>query len=723
MVAPRPAPGPSSDPEPGAETVADPAAPLAPTLADDHARRRAHMVAAHIAGRGVHHPGVLRAMGEVPRERFVPESMAEFAYEDHPLPIAEGQTISQPFIVALMAEAAEVGPDDRVLEVGAGSGYGAAVLGRVAARVWTVERHAPLAEGAARVLADLGYDNVAVGTGDGTLGWPEAAPFDAIVVTAGGPYAPAALLEQLAEGGRLVIPVGPSDREQELLRIRRTGDRFVEESLGPVRFVPLIGVEGFGGAGPGGAGPGGDEPSGPSRVVVSGGSSASGGNAGPARPGAGRHPGVHGVSALVAEVAEPFGSIAGAEVGPLLDRIGDCPVVLMGEASHGTSEFYRMRAHLTRELILRKGFTVVAVEADWPDAAHVDAWVRHRPPAQPELAAFSRFPTWMWRNREVTAFVDWLRAHNQGRDDRDQVAFCGLDLYSLFTSRDAVLGYLDRVDRDAARTARARYGCLTPWEHDPARYGLAVTSGRFAGCEAGVVAMLSDLLHRRLEYAANDGDSFLDAAQNALVVADAERYYRVMYQGSVASWNLRDQHMFETLRTVMAHRGAGTKVVVWEHNSHIGDASATEMGARGEHNVGMLCRREFGDDAFLIGFGTDHGTVAAASEWGGRMEHKAVRPSHPRSYERVFHDSGVPAFLLHLRDPRRPEVRTELADPRLERAIGVIYRPETELQSHYFHADLVRQFDEYVWFDATTPVDALPTRGSDGGADTYPFGV
>jgi protein-L-isoaspartate(D-aspartate) O-methyltransferase len=383
-----------------------------------------------------------------------------------------------------------------------------------------------------------------------------------------------------------------------------------------------------------------------------------------------------------------------------------------------------MRAHITRELILRKGFTVVAVEADWPDAARVDAWVRHRRPTPPEFRAFRRFPTWMWANREVAAFVDWLRDHNaDAGDPARQVTFCGLDLYSLYTSRDAVLGYLDRVDPGAAAVARARYSCLSPWEHDPARYGRAVVTGRFTGCEEGVVATLTDLLRQRLDYAARDGDSFLDAAQNALVVADAERYYRVMYYGSVDSWNLRDQHMFETLQTVRAHRGPGTTVVVWEHNSHTGDASATEMGARGEHNVGLLCRREYGEDAFLVGFGTDRGTVAAASDWGGPMEIKAVRPSHARSYERVCHDTGLPAFLLHLREPERAELRDELMAPRLERAIGVIYRPQTELQSHYFQAVLPQQCDEYVWFDESTAVTPTPTRGTAGMPETYPFGL
>jgi protein-L-isoaspartate(D-aspartate) O-methyltransferase len=428
------------------------------------------------------------------------------------------------------------------------------------------------------------------------------------------------------------------------------------------------------------------------------------------------------LATLVRDAGQPFSSIEGAELGGLLDRIGDHPVVLLGEATHGTSEFYRMRARITRELILRKGFTAVAVEADHPDAVRVDTWIRQRPVVGPALEPFSRFPTWMWRNREVRDLVDWLHAHNAnvGPPER-QVSFHGLDIYSLYASRDAVIAYLESVDLEAAALARHRYGCLTPWQHDPASYGRAVVSGRFASCEDQVVEVLSELLRRRLEL--GFGEEYGDATQNAAVVAAAERYYRIMYQGSRESWNLRDQHMFETLETVRARRGPGTKVVVWEHNSHIGDASATEMGARGEHNVGMLARRAYGDDAFLVGFGTHDGVVAAATDWGGPMERKAIRPSHPDSYERLCHDTGIPAFGLHLRHPDHQALRDELAQPRLERAIGVIYRPETELQSHYFQASLPHQFDEYVWFDRTSAVQPIATHEVAGVPDTYPFGL
>jgi protein-L-isoaspartate(D-aspartate) O-methyltransferase len=286
-----------------------------------------------------------------------------------------------------------------------------------------------------------------------------------------------------------------------------------------------------------------------------------------------------------------------------------------------------------------------------------------------------------------------------------------------------VITYLDGVDPAMAAIARRRYGRLTPWEHDPAAYGRAALSEPYRSCEKTVVAMLGDLLKRRIEYSQRDGDRFFDAAQNARLVAAAESYYRIMYYGSADSWNLRDQHMFETLERLVEFHGTGSKAVIWAHNSHVGDAAATEMSARGEHNIGQLCRARFADSAYIIGFGTDHGTVAAASDWDGPMEIKRVRPSHEASYERLCHDSGVKAFLMHLKEPVRKAVRDELSAARLERAIGVIYRPDSELQSHYFQACLPRQFDEYAWFDETRAVAPLAPVVAHGVPETFPFGV
>ena len=300
---------------------------------------------------------------------------------------------------------------------------------------------------------------------------------------------------------------------------------------------------------------------------------------------------------LLREVGERIESIDTAPVAALLERIGDARVVLLGEASHGTAEFYRMRARITRALIEEKGFTVVALESDWPDAARVNRYIGHLPPAGATAAADGRFPAWMWRNAEFGDFVEWLHAWNGERSDPGQrVKLHGLDLYSLFASIEAVLAYLDGVDPETAALARERYGCLMPWEDDPAVYGRLALTGRYRSCESPAVEMLTELLKRRLEFAEQDGARFFDAAENAQLVVAAERYYRRMYYGSVESWNLRDSHMFETLQRLLAFHGPAARAVVWEHNSHVGDASATELGAMGEHNVGQLCRTKFDDD-------------------------------------------------------------------------------------------------------------------------------
>jgi erythromycin esterase-like protein len=432
------------------------------------------------------------------------------------------------------------------------------------------------------------------------------------------------------------------------------------------------------------------------------------------------------VSTLIREAAEPLEDMGADSVAALIDRIGNARLVLLGEATHGTSEFYRMRARITRELIERRGFDFVAVEADWPDAMRIHRYVTDQAPRDKvDFTAFARFPTWMWRNEEVSELVGWLRTRNLGRDRARRAGFFGLDLYSMFTSIAHVLEYLDGMDPDAASLARSRYGTLTPWQKDPAAYGRAVLVGGYASSEAAVVDMLRDMLERRLEYASRDGERFFDAAQNARVVADAERYYRAMYYRSAESWNLRDTHMFETLQALLEFHGPDSRGIVWAHNSHVGNARATEMSARGELNIGQLCREKFGESVHAVGFGTDHGTVAAASDWDEPMERMRVRPAHPDSYERLFHESGLPAFTLHLREPRRQAVRDELSAPRLERAIGVVYRPDTELASHYFYASLPFQFDELIWFDETHAVEPLPLDRPAGPdlPETYPFGL
>jgi len=412
--------------------------------------------------------------------------------------------------------------------------------------------------------------------------------------------------------------------------------------------------------------------------------------------------------------------------GALFDRYADARVVMIGEASHGTSDFYRTRAAITRRLITRHAFNIVAVEADWPDAGHIDRYVRGLSPSAWKGYVFGRFPTWMWRNTDVQAFVRWLHRYNGALANESRVEFRGLDVYSLRHSIREVLRYLDRVAPHLAHEARRRYGCLTPWQDNPAQYGHFVEQGGVMPCEQAVVEQLNAMLAEQLEGLIQDDEAFFNARQNAQVIRAAEQYYRAIYRGSTASWNLRDRHMFETLRALLQHRGPNARAVVWAHNSHIGNAAATQMGWHGQLNIGQLCRSAYGRDAVLIGMSTDHGQVAAADDWDGELRIKGVRTSRADSWERQFLEAGVSPSLTDWRDPQREELRQALSEPRLERAIGVIYRPESERASHYFQAVLAEQFDALVWIERTRPVTALPLprhQALEAEDDTFPFGV
>lgn len=397
----------------------------------------------------------------------------------------------------------------------------------------------------------------------------------------------------------------------------------------------------------------------------------------------------------------------------LLELIGDNPIVMIGEASHGTHEFYRERARITRRLIEEKGFRAVAVEADWPDAYRVNRYVHGATEdgdAEEALRGFRRFPTWMWRNAEVLDFVGWMREHNRLARPGEEASFFGLDLYSLANSTAAVVDYLESVDPEAARRARRRYGCFEDFGGDQ-DYGRAVTFGVSESCRRGVVEQLVELRRDAESYLRRDGiaaeDEQFYAEQNARVVVGAEEYYRAMFAAPRDTWNLRDRHMSDTLERLDAHlarHGGLPKIVIWEHNSHIGDARMTEMSRRGELNLGQLTRERRPREAFLIGFTTYEGTVTAASAWDAPAERKIVRPALPESFEALFHSLDVPRFLLDLSSPAAID---ELLQPRLERAIGVIYRPETERQSHYFVARLAAQFDALVHIDETRAVEPL----------------
>lgn len=442
-------------------------------------------------------------------------------------------------------------------------------------------------------------------------------------------------------------------------------------------------------------------------------------------------------SLIATEIKRALHALNGnsSDYDPLLKSIDGARFCLLGEATHGTHEFYRERAEITKRLIKEQDFAAVAVEADWPDAFRVNRYVRglsNDRSADEALSGFKRFPTWMWRNKVVLDFVEWLREYNASVSaNATKVGFYGLDLYSLYTSIEAVLGYLNKIDPEAARRARYRYSCFEHFAEDTQAYGYAANFGLSESCEREVIEQLIELRRQAADYASRDGhvaqDEFFFAEQNARLVLNAERYYRSMFRGRVESWNLRDRHMAETLAALVNHlntQGQTAKVAVWEHNSHLGDARATYMADYGELNVGQLVRQQYGDEARLIGFTTYTGTVTAASEWDGPAERKRVRPALDESYEALFNQAGGNNFLLTMRADRR--LSSALRDPRLERAIGVIYLPRTERQSHYFDARLSDQFDAVIHFDETQalePLERYPQWETGEPPETFPTGI
>lgn len=408
----------------------------------------------------------------------------------------------------------------------------------------------------------------------------------------------------------------------------------------------------------------------------------------------------------------------------LVDLVAGSRVVLLGEATHGTHEFYAMRAHVTRSLLEHHGFSAVAIEGDWPDALRVDRYVRglgDDESAEQALAGFQRFPTWMWRNTDVAALVEWMRGHGGA-------GFYGLDLYSLHASIRAVLSYLEDVDPDGARLARERYACF---DHapDPQQYGLHAHFGLGDSCEEEVVAQLVEQQRRHAARSGRtpSGEAWWNAMVNANVVRNAEAYYRTMFSGRTESWNLRDTHMADTVGLVLEHLegAARSKLVVWAHDSHVGDARATELGESGQLSLGQLLRERYPDEVALVGFTTHQGTVRCAHDWDEPPHRERVRESLPESWEELFHGTGVPRFLVTSGALGR--VLGEEAE-RLHRAIGVVYRPDTERQSHYYYARLAEQYDVIVHVDETTAVEPLDreealTQPYGDAPETYPTGM
>lgn len=421
---------------------------------------------------------------------------------------------------------------------------------------------------------------------------------------------------------------------------------------------------------------------------------------------------------LIYASSEPFSDINTANLDDLLERIGDARVVLLGESSHGTLEFYEMRARITRELIKKKGFKIIAIEADWPDASRIDFYSRgadrdskRRPGHSPfhgpmyNNSPFAVFPEWMWRNQSVLTFTHWLKDYNRSvHSVDDTVSIYGIDIYNLFGSIEVVLDYLQQANPQLAKLATRHYSCLFPWAHDPSEYGRALKSGKARKCENGVNAVLQDLLGKEPYLKPLDKQRYFSAVQNARLIQNGERYFRTMTDDDTDAWNQRDGNMFERLQAILNFHGETTKAVVWAHNTHLGDSRGTDMKDYGQINLGQRVREAFGDSAYIIGMGTDHGEVAAAPRWDRPVEIQQVPPSHQDSYEYLLHQVKADNFMLPLRHAHNDVLREKLLAERMERGIGVAYDPKNELKKHYYRASLPRQFDEYIFFDETHAV-------------------
>ena len=418
------------------------------------------------------------------------------------------------------------------------------------------------------------------------------------------------------------------------------------------------------------------------------------------------------------------GSIS--DYGDLFDYIGDAQVVLLGEATHGTHEFYDIRAEISKYLIEEKGFNAIAIEGDWPDAHEINQYVHNQKykNATQALASFDRFPTWMWRNTPTLKFVEWLKSYNQTA--LQKVGFYGLDLYSLYRSMDVIIHELEKIDPVVANEVKYYYSCFEQYRHDPQAYGYAVFAGHIKACESEVIEQLKKMHQETLRYRAEDKinvGQVLNLEQNALVVKNAEKYYRELFFDNVSNWNLRDSHMFSTLNALIKHYHLEgiekPKIIVWAHNSHVGNALATQMSKNGEYNIGQLAKEKFGNNAVCVGFTTYNGTVSAAYNWHQPVDRKFVRDALPESYEALFHALEIPNFLLLLQN------KEIVPRQMLERAIGVVYRPETERASHYFYAKLADQFDAVIHCDKTHAVEPLEktSRWLEGEIpETYPSG-
>ena len=615
--------------------------------------------------KGIKNSLLIKAFQDLPEAFFLLNELHPYSYEEtdteYKLETIEPRVI----VIAKMLEKLKIEEGEKILVIGVDSIYILAALSKIYKEVYMVETFDRYYEWAKKVLGAIGINNVHIKIDDPKLGWKDKGQFDTILIATEFEDVPLSLKEQLKIGGKLLAPIGP-DWAHSIFEIFKkiSETHFTEEKLRDNFFIPNpkllpeIGLEEY-----------------PENEIID----------------------------QIKVKAVPFESINKYPIDELLERIGDAQVVLMGEASHGTSEFYLARQEITKALIEKKGFKFVAAEADWSDAEQINSYVRHLH-SEIDWMPFSRFPQWMWKNKEVLDFVEWLKKYNSNQHKK--VGFYGLDLYGLENSINLVIDYLEKKDSNLAHLAKSRYACITPYMSDPAIYGKLVLSQQMESCEHDILQMLVELLKNK--HRLNHSPEYFYAYQNANVVVDAEQYYKAMYYGSAESWNLRDFHMFHTLKSLIAFSGKDAKAIVWAHNSHIGNALATEMYSRGEINIGHLCKEHFGEKSYHIGFGTHTGTVAAAHNWGDKMEIMNVRESLNHSYENLCHKTDIKSFTLPLREKDSGKKLRELLNtPKLERAIGVMYRPKTERMSHYFHAVLPSQFDEYIWFETTKAVTPL----------------
>jgi protein-L-isoaspartate(D-aspartate) O-methyltransferase len=622
-------------------------------------------IQSQLKDKGITNPQLLKAFEEIPPAYFLSKKLYPFenvTIDDNLIKVEP-----RVYSVAKMLENLKIKQGEKILAIGVDSVYLMVILSKICKEVYAVETNNAYAKWALEVLETLNVNNVFITVGDEKQGWEEKAPFDAILITSEFEEVSAHLKEQLKIGGRLLVPIGPDWAHITFEIVQRISETTYNEErirdnffIPNPKILPKIGTENFS-----------------EKEIVD----------------------------EIKTKAIAFNSIEEFPMDDLLDRIGDAKVVLLGEASHGTSEFYLTRQEITKALIDKKGFNFVCAEADWSDAEQINNYVRNQQ-IQKDWSPFTRFPHWMWKNKEVLNFVEWLKEFNA--ENNNETGFYGLDLYGLENSIELVISYLEKTDKALANLAKSRYSCIMPYMANPAIYGKMVIGNQLESCEDEVLRMLVDLLKNKNKL--NHSPEYFYAYQNANVVVDAERYYKAMYYGSAESWNLRDFHMFSTLKSMLSYFGPQTKAIVWAHNSHIGNALATEMYSRGEINIGHLCKEDFGENSYHIGFGTHTGTVAAAHNWGNEMGIINVNNSLPKSYENLCHKTKIEAFTLPLREKFSGKRLKELLNtPKLERAIGVVYRPETERQSHYFHAALPSQFDEYIFFNesgAVTPITA-----------------